>query len=195
MRFILRLLGYELLDEIVGLWKHSYKNFIGEEVIFADYAKYRIYYNVKKDKYRLFKGGYKPLTHCLNDEIEMMICYLNMKPKNEYQEFFNNKSDYFTAKEFTMTSLRQSEVPEMESNEAGLVIIRFGLDVSREEVFKMHDISPVKKRVLQEFKESKFISRSADVYEEKDNILITSDGYYICTEKDNVKEIEDESED
>lgn len=183
-KILLAIQGYKLLDEVSGLWKVQYKDMSGKDIVFVEYSNYQVYYNHKKDLYRLVLKGFKPRKHYLYGELVTMIDFLNLKPENDYFGFSETAQDYFLQKEglFQLMNTGFGDV-KVSSENPELVILRFDLDQDKEYIMTMRDTTPIMKEILQNFKKSGLLVKGIEIYEEHDNILITSEGYYVCTSK------------
>ena len=185
--------GYKKIDQISGLWKHTYVNMQGKEVVLADYAYYDIFYNEDDDIYEVEMRGFRPQQHYLNGEVVMMINFLNTKPENDFIIFSRSSTDYFLQKESLINFITAGfgEVKEVKE-EPDLVVLKFGLEQDKEFIMTLRINNPIMTQVIQNFKKS--LKDVVEIYEELDNILITSDGYFVCTEKSNMKKINRDDE-
>lgn len=183
-KILLAIQGYKLLDEVSGLWKVQYKDMSGKDIVLVEYSNYQVYYNYKKDLYRLVLKGFKPMKHYLYGELVAMIDFLNLKPENDYFGFSETAQDYFLQKEglFQLINTGFGDAKVSRENPE-LVILRFDLDQDKEYIMTMRDTTPIMKEILQNFKKSGLLVKGIEIYEEHDNILITSEGYYVCTPK------------
>lgn len=190
----LRVQGYKKIDRIQGLWKHSTAGLSGVEINIADYSFYDVYYNSRKDKYKILMSGFKPFQHYLGSELQEIVAYLNWKP---HTDVFNHTiHDYFEQKEELMNfiSTGYNEITNLPDSE--YAIVKFELTVDRETVMNLRSNAPEMKTAIQAFKKEG-LAKGEEVYEEVDNILITSSGYYVCTLKSNLSfkdQIEDDED-
>lgn len=189
-KLILKLRGYTLIDEIAGLWKLSYQTFEGNNVYTADYAIYQVYYNKKKDHYSMVSGGFRPIKHFLSGDLQCMVDFLNTKPENIYTEFSHSVNDYFTQKDALLELMdMQYQQVDAEKTNVELIILRYELDQNRDDVMELRDSAPIMKQVLQNYKKSNLLPNNTEIYEEFDNIIVTSEGYFVCTHKENINKI------
>lgn len=191
-RLINFLQGYVIVDSIVALWRLQHQ--VGDrQVSLAEYSKYVIYYNERLDKYRLCLGGFRPMRHMLYSDMKYLIDFLNNKPESEI--FNYTVRDYFDQKDtlFSMLEMEMSvgEVIEDEEN-SELVVIKFELKQNRDFIMRLRDSDELKVEVIKKFKKSNYLPKNVEVYEELDNILVTSEGYFVCIEKEFLSKIEDD---
>ena len=73
MNILLTLRGYKLIDEVSALWKVQYKNMSGKDVTLVEYSNYKIFYNEKRDLYKMTIHGFKPIKHYLHGELSLII--------------------------------------------------------------------------------------------------------------------------
>ena len=193
-KLLLAIQGYKLIDEISGMWKIQYKNMSGKDIVMVEYSKFWIYYNEKKDLYKMVRGGFKPFQHFLNGELMIMLDFINMKPENDYIGFSETVQDYFTQKEslFHVMSTGFGEVKATPEN-SELIILRFELNQDKEYIMSMREDDQLMGKILQDFKKSGLLSKGIEIYEEHNNILITSDGYYVCTHKSIFNKLDNDS--
>lgn len=184
--------GYKKIDEIAGLWQVSFKEFQGNETRFADYSIYSIYYNSKKDMYKLQMSGFRPMKHFLNTELRILIEYLNHKENEEDTLFYNTVEDYFTEKDnlFMLLSTPLGKVGST-NYDNNLMIIKFELDQNKEYIMQLRNSDVNMVKTIKSLKNSDVIPKGTEIYEELDNILITSDGYYVCTTNYMINKIEE----
>lgn len=178
--------GYKRIDQIKGLWSLSHADISGKLILFAEYSVYDIYYNERRDWYKMTKSGFNPTNHTLHRELLMTLEFLNYKPKNPYYVFSENMSDYFIQRDEIINSMNYdfSDVNEVgQTEDTELVILRFELTNDKSYILKMKDNTPDKVKAIQAYKQTLLKKEGLEIYEEVDNILITSEGYYVCTHK------------
>ena len=182
MNILLTLKGYKLIDEISALWKIQYKNMSGKDVTFVEYSVYKIFYNERLDRYKMTTQGFKPIKHYLHGELSLIIDFLNNKPENEYFDFYGSIQDYYIQKENLMnlinTKYGEIKTTDTESN---LIILRFELNSDREFIMTLRNEDPAMGSNLKSFKNGDLFPKDIEIYEEFNNVLITSEGYYVCT--------------
>lgn len=182
MSILLSLRGYKLIDEISALWKIQYKNMSGKDISFVEYSIYKIFYNEKLDRYKMTIHGFKPIKHYLHGELSLIIDFLNNKPENDYFDFYESIQDYFIQKENLM-NLINTKYGEIKTTntESNLIILRFELNSDREFIMSLRNDDPTMGSNLKSFKNSDLLPKDIEIYEEFNNVLITSEGYYVCT--------------
>lgn len=190
-KILLYLKGYRKIDRLVGLWRHSYKDFNLKDVVFADYAKYDVYYNEKSDFYKVLLSGFRPLEHFLNGEIVIMLGFLNIKPENEYIKFSKSVQDYFIQKESLLNTIGSEEEENNEGSD--FIVMRFSLEQDKSIVTALQSDDLQMVRIIQNFK--KYLSNNIEVYEEFDNVLVTSEGYYISAHRSALQQLKKDSND
>lgn len=182
-RLILKLQGYKLIDVVSGEWTHSYLNIEGEEIFYVDYSYYEIYYNSKKDKYKMLLKGYKPYTHFLHMELNAIIDFVNMKPSTAKINFTKTSQDYF----FQRTQLFQliedglDNPYETTYNDVGeqVRILRMDLEHYKNHLDKIRKEDSKLVRKMQEYKEEVLIKRGEiDIWQDLGNVIVTSEGCY-----------------
>ena len=65
--------------------------------------------------------------------------------------------------------------------DSSLIILRFDLNTDREFIMSLRNEDQSMGSNLKSFKNTELSSKNIEIYEEFNNILITSDGYYVCT--------------
>ena len=182
MNILLALRGYKLIDEISALWKVQYKNMSGKDVTLVEYSIYKIFYNERRDLYKMTIHGFKPIKHYLHGELSLIIDFLNNKPENDYFDFYESIQDYFIQKENLM-NLINTKYGEIKTTntESNLIILRFELNSDREFIMSLRNDDPTMGSNLKSFKNSDLLPKDIEIYEEFNNVLITSEGYYVCT--------------
>lgn len=182
MNILLSLRGYKLIDEISALWKIQYKNMSGKDITFVEYSVYKIFYNERLDRYKMTTHGFKPIKHYLHGELSLIIDFLNNKPENEYFDFYGSIQDYFIQKENLMNliSTKYGEI-KTTNTESNLIILRFELNSDREFIMTLRNEDPAMGSNLKSFKNGDLFPKDIEIYEEFNNVLITSEGYYVCT--------------
>lgn len=182
MNILLALRGYKLIDEISALWKIQYKNMSGKDVSFVEYSVYKIFYNEKLDLYKMTTHGFKPIKHYLHGELSLIIDFLNNKPENDFFDFYESIQDYFIQKENLM-NLINTKYGEIKTTntDSNLIILRFELNSDREFIMSLRNEDPAMGSNLKSFKNSELLPKDIEIYEEFNNILISSEGYYVCT--------------
>ena len=182
MNILITLKGYKLIDEISALWKIQYKNMSGKDVTFVEYSTYKIFYNERRDLYKMTIHGFKPIKHYLHGELSLIIDFLNNKPENDFFDFSESIQDYYIQKENLMNLINTKYGEIKTSNEdSNLIILRFDLNSDREFIMSLRNEDQSMGSNLKSFKNSELSSKNIEIYEEFNNILITSDGYYVCT--------------
>ena len=182
MNILLTLKGYKLIDEISALWKIQYKNMSGRDVTLVEYSTYKIFYNERRDLYKMTIHGFKPIKHYLHGELSLIIDFLNNKPENDFFEFYESIQDYYIQKENLM-NLINTKYGEIKTSDedSSLIILRFDLNTDREFIMSLRNEDQSMGSNLKSFKNTELSSKDIEIYEEFNNILITSDGYYVCT--------------
>ena len=182
MNILLTLRGYKLIDEISALWKVQYKNMSGKDVTLVEYSNYKIFYNERRDLYKMTIHGFKPIKHYLHGELSLIIDFLNNKPENDFFDFSESIQDYYIQKENLM-NLINTKYGEIKTSDedSSLIILRFGLNSDREFIMSLRNEDQAMGSNLKSFKNTELSSKDIEIYEEFNNILITSDGYYVCT--------------
>ena len=182
MNILLALRGYKLIDEISALWKVQYKNMSGKDVTLVEYSIYKIFYNERRDLYKMTIHGFKPIKHYLHGELSLIIDFLNSKPENEFFDFYESIQDYFIQKENLM-NLINTKYGEIKTTntDSNLIILRFELNSDREFIMSLRNDDPTMGSNLKSFKNSDLLPKDIEIYEEFNNVLITSEGYYVCT--------------
>ena len=182
MSILLALRGYKLIDEISALWKVQYKNMSGKDVTFVEYSIYKIFYNERRDLYKMTIHGFKPIKHYLHGELSLIIDFLNNKPENDFFDFTESIQDYYIQKENLM-NLINTKYGEIKTSDedSSLIILRFDLNTDREFIMSLRNEDQSMGSNLKSFKNTELSSKNIEIYEEFNNILITSDGYYVCT--------------
>lgn len=191
-KIILRIFGYRYIDRISGLWKHSFKTHDGKETAIMSYAHYDVYYSSKRDRYVLDTSGFEPLKHILNSRLRVILEGLNDKdPDFPYME---NIQDYFIQKEVLLNYLQAGfgDVSSVEGSD--LIILRFDLEQKKEFIMKFRDPNPLLITALEGMMKSATFPSSAEVYEKIDNIAITSEGYFVATQRENLNRLESKDE-
>ena len=138
MSILLALRGYKLIDEISALWKVQYKNMSGKDVTFVEYSIYKIFYNEKRDLYKMTIHGFKPIKHYLHGELSLIIDFLNNKPENDFFDFTESIQDYYIQKENLM-NLINTKYGEIKTSDkdSNLIILRFDLNTDREFIMSL----------------------------------------------------------
>ena len=182
MSILLALRGYKLIDEISALWKVQYKNMSGKDVTLVEYSNYKIFYNERRDLYKMTIHGFKPIKHYLHGELSLIIDFLNNKPENDFFDFTESIQDYYIQKENLM-NLINTKYGEIKTSDedSSLIILRFDLNTDREFIMSLRNEDQSMGSNLKSFKNTELSSKNIEIYEEFNNILITSDGYYVCT--------------
>lgn len=182
MNILLTLRGYKLIDEISALWKVQYKNMSGKDVTLVEYSNYKIFYNERRDLYKMTIHGFKPIKHYLHGELSLIIDFLNNKPENDFFDFSESIQDYYIQKENLM-NLINTKYGEIKTSDedSSLIILRFDLNSDREFIMSLRNEDQAMGSNLKSFKNTELSSKDIEIYEEFNNILITSDGYYVCT--------------
>ena len=162
----------------------------GKDITLVEYSYYKIFYNEKRDLYKMTIHGFKPIKHYLHGELSLIIDFLNNKPENDFFEFSESIQDYFIQKENLMnlinTKYGEIKTTDTESN---LIILRFELNSDREFIMSLRDEDPVMGSTLKSFKNTELSSKNIEIYEEFNNVLITSDGYYVCTNAESLNKL------
>ena len=190
-KLILFLKGYKKIDELSGLWKHSYQNPNGKDTSIMSYSVYAIYYNEKKDKYKLILSGFEPHKHYLNTNLNILIDSLNFKiDEINYTE---TTQDYFVEKSVILNHV-MSNFNEVKTygDDDSIIVLKFDLQNNKSYIMGFKDENPTLKEIVLSFKDSDLFPKTAEIYEEIDNIIITSEGYFIATEKKNLSKLNKE---
>lgn len=155
------------------------------------YSVYAIYYNEKKDKYKLILSGFEPHKHYLNTNLNILIDSLNFKiDEINYTE---TTQDYFVEKSVILNHV-MSNFNEVKTygDDDSIIVLKFDLQNNKSYIMGFKDENPTLKEIVLSFKDSDLFPKTAEIYEEIDNIIITSEGYFIATEKKNLSKLNKE---
>ena len=193
-KLLLTIQGYKKIDQLSGLWKHSYTATNGKDVVLMSYANYDIYYNSRKNFYKLYTSGFLPMKHMLSSRVRIILEALNYNTVDF--DFTNTAQDWFLEKEVMMRMLSGNYRLVGETSDGNLeaIILGFDLTQTKEFVMKYKDSSEYMVNILKTFIESDAFPKSAEIYEKIDNIVITSEGYYVATYKKELEKLNDEEE-
>ena len=183
-KIILALTGYKLIDQMSGLWRHSYRGMEKKEIVFADYSRYDIFYNEKKNHYKMIAYGYKPFVHFLNSELGMILETVNLKLGDGLINYTDTTQDYFFHKEQLLDYINTGVGEVTLDHPSQLLIIKFELDQSKEYVLSFQDQNKKMIELINNFKNTTLLPDGVEIFEQHDNILITSEGFYVCTAKE-----------
>ena len=179
--------GYKLLTTIVGEWELiCYEK--GLPKSYFEYAKYHIYYNSKKDKYNIEAKGLKNKLHPTYTNLCKIIETINNH--SEPAVYLGTPVDFFTRWE----KLQQEQEKE--------TIEDFFFDFKQDETLNPNKPEPYKilkipldnyqshleqirikdKRLIEGIQKYKkeFLDKNPtiDIWEELDNVVVTSEGCY-----------------
>lgn len=198
---LLYLQGYKFIDVINAEWELSHQTLDGVDVKMTEYCAYNIYYNERVDKYKVIPKGIKCIEHSMYREVCMIIDFLNIKPDTEGVNFFNTSGDYFAQRESLMMLIDlpkvRMEIPfDMDTlpdstTKSNLIIVKIPLEVPKSHLEELLDEGVRLSQTLENFKGSGLVPKNIDIYSQEKNMLITSEGYYLCVDKSKQSLIEE----
>ena len=181
-KLMLALQGYKQIDEMEGEWSHIYVDINGEDVCLLDYATYQIFYNARKDKYKMLIKGFKPFHHFLYTELISIIDFLNLKPVESQFKFFHSYNDYFVQRNILLKAIEGELTIEFNNvSEAStkINIMRLKLTNYKEVLDTIKSEDPKLIQKMQEYKKQVLLKTTGlDIWQDIGNVIITSEGCY-----------------
>lgn len=176
-KLIFRLQGYRLIDIVPAEWELVHINMKGEEYIMVEYAHYEVYYNDKKDKYKIHLKGMRPYAHSLYRELNKIIDALNSK--TEGHDFKGNSQDYFNLMTGTTENWQEGAMMGAAAINEGISVLRMELALYQEHMDKIKNDDARLIAQMQHYKTTVVMKKvGLDIWEDLGNVIVTSEGCY-----------------
>ena len=197
--FIEKLLGYQHLSTIVGEWEEV--AYLGtREVVTYEYAKFKVFYSEKKERYKVSTSGYKPELHPYYPILSRVIEQLNTRSIPYFYlqntlDFHNLWSETLEKESGLKNFFQDNFNPESIPKEApdGINILKLGLDNYKDALDYIVNTKEDLIRSMQKYKNSTLTPNpSIDVWQDLGNVIITSDGCYFTAYSSQLKINDDE---